>query len=46
MCLDTLPTLTAAMRLYESAGFVRCTPYYETPLADTVFMELFLSGRN
>jgi putative acetyltransferase len=39
MCLDTLPTLTAATQLYESVGFVRRTPYYETPLVETIFME-------
>jgi GNAT superfamily N-acetyltransferase len=44
MCLDTLPALTAATRLYESVGFVCRAPYYETPLAETVFMELFLNG--
>jgi putative acetyltransferase len=42
MCLDTLPTLTAATQLYESMGFVRCPPYYETPLVHTIFMELSL----
>jgi GNAT superfamily N-acetyltransferase len=39
MCLDTLPTLAAATQLYESVGFVRRTPYYETPLVHTIFME-------
>jgi putative acetyltransferase len=39
MCLDTLPTLTAATHLYEFTGFIRCKPYYETPLAETIFME-------
>jgi GNAT superfamily N-acetyltransferase len=39
MRLDTLPTMTAATQLYESAGFIRRTPYYDTPLAETVFME-------
>jgi putative acetyltransferase len=43
MCLDTLPTLTAATQLYESVGFVRRAPYYDTPLIETVFMELALS---
>ena len=42
MKLDTLPVLTAAIRLYESQGFVRCAAYYETPLSETVFMERFL----
>ena len=39
MRLDTLPTMTAATTLYESAGFIRRGPYYETPLVDTNFME-------
>ena len=40
--LDTLPQMQAAVRLYEALGFVRCAAYYETPLQDTVFMELEL----
>ena len=40
--LDTLPSMQAAIRLYETLGFDRCAPYYETPLPDTVFMELRL----
>jgi ribosomal protein S18 acetylase RimI-like enzyme len=43
MKLDTLPRMQAAIGLYERLGFVRCTPYYDTPLADTVFMELCFS---
>jgi len=42
MRLDTLPSMHAAIRLYEALGFVRCAAYYETPLPDTVFMELQL----
>lgn len=40
MRLDTLPSMQAAIRLYEALGFVSCAPYYDTPLRDTVFMEL------
>jgi GNAT superfamily N-acetyltransferase len=40
--LDTLPSMPAAIRLYEALGFVRCAPYYDTPLRETVFMELQL----
>lgn len=43
MRLDTLAHMTPAMRLYESLGFVHCDPYYGTPLANTVFLELKLS---
>ncbi len=42
MRLDTLPFITAALRLYESMGFVRCPPYYHTPMAETIFLELKL----
>ncbi len=42
MRLDTLRSLQPAISLYETLGFVRCAPYYDTPLADTVFMELQL----
>jgi len=31
-----------AIRLYESLGFVRRPAYYDTPLPETVFMELQL----
>jgi putative acetyltransferase len=40
MVLDTLPFMHPALRLYESLGFVRRSAYYQTPLPDTVFMEL------
>ena len=42
MKLDTLPKINAATRLYEILGFVRCEAYYNTPLEDTIFMELRL----
>jgi hypothetical protein len=40
MTLDTLPFMSAAMRLYASLGFSRCPAYYDTPLKETVFSEL------
>jgi ribosomal protein S18 acetylase RimI-like enzyme len=40
MRLDTLPTMRAAIRLHEGLGFRRVSASYDTPLADTVFMEL------
>lgn len=40
LLLDTLPTMTGAIRLYESHGFAKCAAYYETPLENTVFMRL------
>jgi len=42
MRLDTLASMVPAIRLYEALGFVRRSAYYDTPLADTVFMELTL----
>lgn len=42
MRLDTLPVMQGAIRLYESLGFVRRPAYYETPIPETVFMELAL----
>ena len=42
MRLDTLPAMHNAIRLYESLGFERRSAYYETPLPETVFMELKL----
>lgn len=42
MRLDTLSTLSEAMRLYESLGFRRIDPYYDNPLPDVVYWELDL----
>lgn len=42
MRLDTLARMRDAIALYMSLGFIRCAPYYDTPLPDTVFMELKL----
>lgn len=38
MKLDTLSTMTAANRLYESLGFVDCPPYTHNPLPEVRFM--------
>lgn len=45
MWLDTLPSMTAAQQLYRSAGFEIAEPYYDTPVAGTVFMRLRLGER-
>jgi GNAT superfamily N-acetyltransferase len=37
--LDTLRQMQPALELYQSLGFVCCSKYYDTPLAETVFME-------
>lgn len=42
MVLDTLPFMRDAIRLYERLGFARCSPYYDTPIQGTIFMELHL----
>lgn len=42
MRLDTLAHLTAARELYRSLGFAEIAAYYDSPLADAVYMELDL----
>ncbi|KAJ5290788.1 hypothetical protein N7478_000039 [Penicillium angulare] len=36
--LDTLPNMTAALRLYRRHGFIEIEAYYETPIDNTIFM--------
>jgi ribosomal protein S18 acetylase RimI-like enzyme len=43
MRLDTLPSLTAAIALYEDMGFAAIPAYYDTPIAGTLFFSLLLS---
>ncbi|KAK3179221.1 hypothetical protein K4F52_009341 [Lecanicillium sp. MT-2017a] len=35
--LDTLPSMTAAIRLYESEGFDIVAPYYNSPWEETIY---------
>ena len=39
MFLDTLPDMSAAQRLYQTLGFRIVPPYYESPVAGTIFMK-------
>ncbi|MEP5811108.1 MAG: GNAT family N-acetyltransferase [Roseibium sp.] len=39
MRLDTLPTMTGAIKLYTKAGFTEIPAYYDTPIKETVFFE-------
>lgn len=38
MCLDTLPVMGDAQRLYQRAGFEDVAAYYDSPVAGTRFM--------
>ena len=42
MRLDTLPSMKEAFALYQTLGFREISPYYETPIGGTRFMELDL----
>jgi GNAT superfamily N-acetyltransferase len=44
MRLDTLPSMADAMALYGKLGFVPMAPYYDTPVAGTLFMRRPLAG--
>jgi carbonic anhydrase len=43
MQLDTLPYMKAAQALYRRHGFREISPYYDSPVEGTIYMELDLS---
>jgi len=43
LCLDTLPKMHEAMKLYRSLGFVERGPYSDDPTPGAIFFELSLS---
>lgn len=44
MRLDTLPSMAGAQALYRKLGFEVIAPYYDTPVAGTIFMRRALTG--
>lgn len=46
MRLDTLPSMAGAQALYRRFGFEPMPPYYDTPVAGTVFLRRPLSFRS
>lgn len=42
MLLDTLPFLTTAIAMYKRRGFVEIPSYNDSPLPETIYMELEL----
>ncbi len=43
MLLDTLPSMSGAIKLYKAAGFVEVPAYYSTPIEETIFFRKDLS---
>lgn len=39
MVLDTLTSMQPAIRVYTKFGFQECSPYYDNPMPDVVYMK-------
>ena len=46
MVLDTLPTMSGAIKLYKAAGFEETSAYYQTPIEETLFFRKYLREVN
>ncbi|MBX2896441.1 MAG: GNAT family N-acetyltransferase [Cyclobacteriaceae bacterium] len=46
MRLDTLPSMTSAIRLYQKVGFKEIEPYRFNPIAGSKFMEIDVTLKN
>jgi ribosomal protein S18 acetylase RimI-like enzyme len=42
--LDTLPSMSEAISIYRKAGFTPVAPYYDTPVAGTLFLSKSLKA--
>ncbi len=38
MVLDTIQPLQAAIHIYKKMGFTECSPYYDNPMSDVIYM--------
>jgi hypothetical protein len=46
MRLDTIPgQMDSAIAMYRELGFAETAPYYNTPVGQTLFMELVLDAQ-